>query len=84
VIEIIRLHSHQALSGSAQRLIRVQVVCFLEVSLRFVVLCQLRVEDSACHIEFLSAWLQHQSFANHINTDLERFVRKANIGKIQI
>jgi hypothetical protein len=43
VIEIVGLNSHQALGGDTQGLIRIQLVGFFKVSLRFVVLRQLHI-----------------------------------------
>ena len=84
VIEVVRLHGRQPLSGRAQRLVRIQLVGLLEVGLRLVVLRQLYVQDAARHVELRRPGLQQHSFADHVDADLERLVGKGDVGKVQI
>ena len=59
-------------------------MCSFKIRLRFVVIGQLNVENAARQIEGRRIGLQAYPFIDHINADLKGFVRKRDVGEIQI
>src|SRR5271166_199689 len=62
----------------------IQLIGLLEVCFGFIVLRQLYVKDAPRHEEVICVGLQRQSLSEDVNSNLKRFMRKANGREIQI